>query len=71
MLSLMEPIIEASLLKLCGIKASIFSRTNLANTGALPSLEIAISKGDRSIIDPIVKVQSAGSSTTLTGILRA
>ena len=47
---------------------SIFARINLAKTGAAPLLEIAITIGERSTIDGIVKVQRAGASTTFTGM---
>ena len=39
-----------------------------ARTGALPADEIAITTGDRSTIDGIIKLDKSGESTTLTGI---
>ena len=47
---------------------SSLARISLANTGAAPLLEIAITTGERSTIDGMVNVQSAGASTTFTGI---
>ena len=44
------------------------SRIILARTGALPPLVIAITNASLSIIEPIVKVQSFGWSTTFIGI---
>ena len=54
-----------------GSAASIFCRTSRASTGAAPPDETATVTGARSMIAGISAVQSAGRSTTFTGMPRA
>jgi hypothetical protein len=51
-----------------GRRVSISRFIDLARIGEAPPLEIAISIGLRSTIAGTIKVQSAGWSTTFTGI---
>ena len=54
-----------------GINASNLVRKFRAKTGAPPPVDMAISTGDRSMIDGVMKLHSSGWSTTLTGVLFA
>ena len=61
-----SPASTASLAKRAGIKASIRAVSKRERTGDAPPLEIAISNGERSISDGIIKLPAAGSLATLT-----
>ncbi|MNJ27987.1 hypothetical protein D3C77_225110 [compost metagenome] len=52
----------------CGSRASSFSRSKRASTGALPPEEMATISGERSMIDGMMKLERFGSSTTLAKI---
>ncbi len=51
-----------------GNSASIFARTARANTGAVPAVDTATVTGSRSMIAGMMKLDSSGASTTLTGM---
>src|SRR5262249_3481310 len=50
-----------------GSKASSFARMAWANTGAAPSVDIPMIRGERLTMAPKAKSQNAGLSMTLTG----
>ena len=47
------------------------ARISRASTGAAPSVPIATVTGERSTMAGVMKVESSGASTTLTGMPRA
>ncbi len=47
---------------------SSLERRMRASTGAAPPVETAMSTGERSTMDGMIKLQSVGLSTTFTGI---
>src|ERR1043166_1704787 len=53
--------------KPCGISVSSRARIACANTGAAPSVETPMTRGERLTIAPNAKSQNAGLSMTLTG----
>ena len=61
----------ASVPKLAGSRVSSRVLISRASTGAAPSVPIATVTGERSTMAGMMKVESAGASTTLTGMPRA
>ncbi|MNF70523.1 hypothetical protein D3C84_524340 [compost metagenome] len=64
-LSLRPPAKAATAPRCWGSRASSFSRSKRASTGALPPEEMATISGDLSMIDGMMKLERLGSSTTL------